>query len=64
MKSNYEDLNLLVPALQNGNHGMSRSEILQFSADYLDAVRIGNETAMLTYGISAEDIKREVEAGG
>jgi len=60
MKSNYEDLNTLVPALQNGQHGMSRSEILQYSADYLDAVRIGNEAAMATYGITMEEIKREL----
>lgn len=60
MKTNYEDLNLLVPSLQNGQHGMSRSEILQYSADYLEAVRIGNETAMATYRISPEDLKREM----
>jgi hypothetical protein len=62
MKTNYEDLNRLVPSLQNGNHGMSRSEILQNSADYLDAVRIGNETAMATYGINAAEMMRVVMA--
>jgi hypothetical protein len=62
MKTNYEDLNRLVPSLQNGQHGMSRSEILQNSADYLDAVRIGNETAAAAYGIDLEDVRRQVMA--
>jgi hypothetical protein len=60
MKNNYEDLNLLVPSLQNGQHGMSRSEILQHSADYLEAVTIGNQTAMATYSISIEEVNREL----
>jgi hypothetical protein len=58
MKTNYEDLNRLVPTLQNGQHGMSRSEILQNSADYLESVRIGNETAAATYGLDIDAIRR------
>ena len=62
MKTNYEDLNRLVPSLQSGNHGMSRSEILQNSAEYLEAVQIGNQTAMATYGINSDDMLREIMA--
>jgi hypothetical protein len=58
MKTNYEDLNRLVPTLQNGQHGMSRSEILQNSADYLESVTIGNDTAGATYGLDMDAIRR------
>jgi hypothetical protein len=58
MKTNYEDLNRLVPTLQNGQHGMSRSEILQNSADYLESVTIGNNTAGATYGLDMDAIRR------
>jgi hypothetical protein len=37
---------------------MSRSEILQNSADYLESVRIGNETAAATYGLDIDAIRR------
>lgn len=63
MKSNYEELNIYVPSLGlGGTHGLSRSEILQHSADWLESLKLGNEAIMAAYGISLEDIMDDIAA--
>lgn len=56
MKTNYEELNLYVPTLHQGTQGLSRSEILQHSGDWLESLRTGNEAIMAAYGITFDDI--------
>lgn len=59
MKSNYEELNIYVPALRNGGHGLSRSEILQHSADWLEGLSVGNEAIMAAFGLVLADFEYE-----
>jgi hypothetical protein len=56
MKNNYDELNKYVPALRQGGQGMSRSEILQHSGDWLEALKVGNESIMTAYGLTFDDI--------
>ena len=60
MKTNYEELNVYVPTLRQGTQGLSRSEILQHSGDWLEALRVGNESMMAAYGLTFEDITDDV----
>lgn len=56
MKTNYEELNVYVPTLTQGTQGLSRSEILQQSGDWLEILKLGNVSIMAAYGITFEDI--------
>ncbi|KAM0720470.1 hypothetical protein Q7P37_004606 [Cladosporium fusiforme] len=59
MKTNYDVLNQYVPSLQGGQHGLSRSEILQQSSDWLHALIQGNRAVMLAFGITDENFSDE-----
>ncbi|GAB7330047.1 hypothetical protein MBLNU13_g01732t1 [Cladosporium sp. NU13] len=56
MKVNYEELNRYVPSLRQGTQGLSRSEILQHSGDWLQTLTVGNASIMNAYGLTFEDI--------
>jgi hypothetical protein len=56
MKTNYEELNTYVPMLSQGNQGISRSEILQHSGDWLALLTLGNTSIMAAYGVTFDDI--------
>lgn len=56
MKINYEELHVYVPSLRRGNQGLSRSEILQQSGDWLQTLTVGNASIMAAYGLTFEDI--------
>jgi len=56
MKINYEELNIYVPSLRQGTQGLSRSEILQNSGDWLQTLTVGNASIMAAYGLTFEDI--------
>lgn len=55
MKTNYDVLNQYVPTLHGGQHGLSRSEILQHSADWLQALQMGNQAVMAAFGLKEVD---------
>lgn len=59
MKTNYEELNIYVPFLRQGTQGLSRSEILQHSGDWLETLTVGNNSIMAAYGITFEDIPED-----
>ena len=63
MKVNYEELNLYVPSLRQNGQGLSRSEILQHSGDWLQTLTVGNASIMNAYGLTFEDITDD-EADG
>jgi len=63
MKTNYDELNRFVPTLRQGGQGLSRSEILQHSGDWLEALRVGNESIMAAYGLTFDDITDEIANG-
>lgn len=42
MKTNFEELNRIVPALTHGGSGLSRSEILQHTGNALESCKAGN----------------------
>jgi hypothetical protein len=56
MKLNYEELNIYVPSLRQGTQGLSRSEILQHSGDWLQTLTVGNASILAAYGLTFEDI--------
>lgn len=56
MKTNYDELNRYVPTLHGGQHGLSRSEILQHSADWLEALSMGNRAIMVAFGIDEDEV--------
>ena len=56
MKINYEELNIYVPHLRAGTQGLSRSEILQHSGDWLQTLKVGNDSIMAAYGVTFDDI--------
>lgn len=56
MKLNYEELNRYVPHLRQGTQGLSRSEILQHSGDWLQTLTVGNASIMNAYGLTFDDI--------
>jgi hypothetical protein len=60
MKTNYEELNTYVPLLSQGNQGISRSEILQHSGDWLALLTLGNNSIMAAYGVTFDDIADDV----
>jgi hypothetical protein len=60
MKTNYEELNAYVPMLSQGNQGISRSEILQHSGDWLALLTLGNNSIMAAYGVTFDDIADDV----
>ena len=63
MKSNFDELNRYVPALRPNAQGMSRSEILQHSGDWLQALKVGNESIMTAYGLVFDDITDDLADG-
>jgi hypothetical protein len=63
MKTNYDELNRYVPTLRQGGQGLSRSEILQHSGDWLEALKAGNDSIMAAYGLTFDDITDDVADG-
>lgn len=59
MKTNYDELNMFVPSLRGGSHGLSRSEVLQHASDWLQSLTLGNQALMAAYGISFDDLEDE-----
>jgi hypothetical protein len=60
MKTNYEELNVYVPSLRQGTQGLSRSEILQQSGDWLELLKTGNDSIMAAYGLAFDDITDDI----
>lgn len=56
MKTNYEELHQFVPSLATGGHGLSRSEILQHTADHLQLLVQSNKSLMHIYGWTLDDL--------